>query len=298
MSESDRLIFSSAEQFRRLGKNINGYFGETIDLPSILRDCLDAAAHHGWKTEEIHVNEQLGLPVFTRPGAVIAPEDSASGRRKPRVYISTGIHGDEPAGPLAMRQLLEENTWPEGIGFWLCPCLNPMGFRLNRRENANGLDLNRQYLKPQAAETIAHTAWLQQQPAFDVCLCLHEDWEALGFYVYELNPDGLASLAEEMTRRVSAVCPIDTSELIEGRPARGGIIRPSIDPRDRPQWPEAFYLLTHKTRLCYTLEAPSDFPLPCRVAALARGVNAALQMMSEKFTPGGVSKEKEDQDHN
>jgi hypothetical protein len=56
-----------------------------------------------------------------------------------------------------------------------------------------------------------------------------------------------------------------------------GIIRPSIDPLSRPDWPEALFLVAHKTRLSYTLEAPSDFPLETRVKALAAGVNAALR---------------------
>jgi hypothetical protein len=106
---------------------------------------------------------------------------------------------------------------------------------------------------------------------------LHEDWEARGFYIYELNPDQRPSLAETVVAQVTGICPIDLSEIIEGRPAKGGIVRPSVDPRSRPQWPEAFFLLTHKTRLSYTLEAPSDFPLDCRVATLVAAVNTALQ---------------------
>jgi len=194
----------------------------------------------------------------------------------PSIYISTGIHGDEPAGPLAARRLLQENAWPAGLNLWLCPCLNPIGFALNRRESAEGLDLNRQYLAPESAEIRAHVAWLERQPRFDLCLCLHEDWEALGFYLYELNPEGRHSLAEAMIQDVALVCPVDHSQTIEGRPAHKGIIRPALDPRTRPQWPEAFYLLTHKTRLSYTLEAPSDFPLPVRVAALVTAVHTAL----------------------
>jgi protein MpaA len=107
-------------------------------------------------------------------------------------------------------------------------------------------------------------------------LCLHEDWESHGFYLYELNPDDQPSLAGAMVEAVSKVCPIDPSEIIEGRPAEKGIIRPSIDPRSRPQWPEAFFLLSRQSRLSYTLEAPSDFPLPARTAALVAGVHAAL----------------------
>jgi len=64
--------------------------------------------------------------------------------------------------------------------------------------------------------------------------------------------------------------------MIEGRAAVKGIIRPSLDPRLRPDWPESFYLITSKTRHSCTLEAPSDFPLSARVAALMEGVKAAI----------------------
>jgi hypothetical protein len=131
-------------------------------------------------------------------------------------------------------------------------------------------------LDPKAAETRAHIAWLETRPNFDLCLCLHEDWESHGFYVYELNPDDRPSLAKKMIQAVSQVCPVDRSEVIEGRPAQDGIIRPSVDPRSRPQWPESFYLLNYKTRLSYTLEAPSDFSLSTRVDSLVAAVRAAL----------------------
>jgi len=270
---------SAAQALRRLGKNINGYFGETIDIGAVLKDCVSAAKAHGWIIEELPVPGKTELLAFERSSSPIVNVSSHApslGHRPGALYLSTGIHGDEPAGPLAVRQLLQENNWPADLDLWLCPCLNPAGFVLNRRENAEGADLNRQYLLPKTEETMAHIAWLEQQPSFDLCLCLHEDWEAHGFYLYELNPDGLPSLAEKIVDRVGGVCPIDRSELIEGRPARDGIIRPSVDPNARPQWPEAFYLLTHKTRLSYTLEAPSDFPLATRVAALVTAVNAAL----------------------
>ncbi len=262
---------------RRLGKNISGYRGETIDIAAVQSECLAAARSHGWAVEEIHPAPRLILGL-TRPASRITPADGGQWR----VYLSTGIHGDEPAGPLAALRLLNENAWPPGLNLWLCPCLNPAGFELNRRETREGLDLNRQYLGPAAKETVAHIAWLRRQPPFDLCLCLHEDWEARGFYLYELNPDHQPSLAEPMIARIGEACPIDRSELIEGRPAHNGIIRPSIDPRTRPQWPEAFFLLMEKTRLSYTLEAPSDFPLALRVAALATGVNTALGIVSER----------------
>ena len=117
---------------------------------------------------------------------------------------------------------------------------------------------------------------MQRQPPVDVTFCLHEDWESRGFYLYELNPKRRRSLAPIIIEAVAPVCPIDLSPIIEEREANGGIISPNLDPNSRPQWPEAFWLLQNKTRQSYTLEAPSDFPLPTRVEALAAGVRAAL----------------------
>jgi succinylglutamate desuccinylase/aspartoacylase family protein len=273
---------------QRLGKNKNAYVGETIDIRQVLRDDLEAARKFGWQIEELPVTPGLDLLAFRRdadasripdvPGSSTAEGGLRGMDHAPRkIYISTGIHGDEPAGPLAIRQLLLEDHWPADADVWLLPCLNPTGFPLNRRENAKGVDLNRDYRRLQTDEIRAHVAWLEKQPRFDLALCVHEDWESHGFYVYELNPDHRPSLAEKMIAEVAKVCPIDPSEVIEDRPAKGGIIRPDLDPTKRPQWPEAFYLITNKTRQSYTLESPSDFPLSMRVAALVAGVRVALE---------------------
>ena len=252
----------------RLGKNKGGYFGETIDVAAVLRDIEAAASRNGWEPETLLAGEGVSLQTWKR---------ILGGSR--RAYVSAGIHGDEPAGVLAVRQLLQDNAWPAQVDLWLCPCLNPTGFPLNRRENAQGLDLNRQYRHLVAAETRAHIEWLRRQPSFDVTLCLHEDWEADGFYLYEVKTGDAPSPAEEVIRRVAQICPIDLAEIIEDRPAIGGIIRPNADPNSRPEWPEAFWLLMNKTKHSYTLEAPSDFPMPTRVAALVTAVRTILEAL-------------------
>jgi hypothetical protein len=259
---------------QRLGLNIKGYSGQTIDIRRTLEEIERAAREHGWSSETFHELENFRLVGLRRE-----PRRAPDGRR-PRIYLSSGIHGDEPAGPLAVLELLRADRWPANAELWLCPCLNPVGFTLNKRENQQGLDLNRDYLNPSAPEVAAHLAWLTRQPDFDLCLLLHEDWESHGFYLYEQNPDGRPSLAEPMVRSVAELCPVDVSPTIEGRPANNGIIRPNLDPRTRPQWPEAFFLIMRKTRLSYTLEAPSDFPLPARVAALAAAVQTAVGLIS------------------
>jgi hypothetical protein len=255
---------------QKLGKNLGSYFGETIDVRAVLRDVEIAAKKNNWSSEIFFQIEEFKLFGLHRNA-------SPNSKNAKRVYISAGIHGDEPAGPLAALKLLQENNWPEHLELWICPCLNPIGFQLNSRANAKGIDLNRGYLNPVAEEILAHIAWLERQPKFDLYLCLHEDWEAHGFYLYEQNPDRKISLAEKIIEAVQKVCPIDLSEIIEDRPAKNGIVRPNILPHERPDWPEAFYLITQKSRQGYTLEAPSDFPIQTRVNALVAAVNAALK---------------------
>ena len=260
----------SADFPQRFGRNTGSYQGATIDIDAVLREISEAALAHGWTADPFETDDQLIIPAWIR-----LRERSSS-----RLYISAGIHGDEPGGPLAVRELIRRNSWPDTLEVWICPCLNPTGFPLNRRENIHGKDLNRQYLHFEAGEVRAHVAWLKRQPRFDVCLCLHEDWEANGFYLYELNPDGRPSHADAIVKAVAPVCPIDSAPIIEGRPALGGIIRPSADPLSRPHWPEAFYLLVNHSRHTYTAEAPSDFALEIRVQALVQTVQAVVVGLS------------------
>jgi predicted deacylase len=245
---------------QRLGKNVGRYLGETIDIQWFLQQIAQAAAGKNWVRDDDFLRRPNSAARFN-------------------VYISAGMHGDEPAGPLAALRLLQEDLWPDDAALWLCPCLNPTGFPLNTRENAAGIDLNRDYRHQQSPEVRAHVDWLQRQPRFDITLCLHEDWESNGFYVYELNPDNRPSFAETILKAAAQFCPVDTSPVIENWPAQNGVIRPNVNPAERPQWPEALYLITNRTRQSYTMEAPSDFPLPARVAALTAAVRAVLAAM-------------------
>lgn len=258
-----------------LGLNAGGYRGARIDIQRVLRD-LEAQIHDrkDWVCERM----ATGLPTDSLNRELLAFQRSPSGARK-RVYISTGIHGDEPAGPLTALRLLREDCWPEGVAVWLCPCLNPAGFAANRRENGDGIDLNRDYRHRASPEVRAHVAWLERQPDFDLALCLHEDWESKGFYLYELNPDNRPSFARAIAGASSQHCPVDESPVIDHWPADCGVIHPPPVPAVRPLWAESIYLLNGKTRLTYTLEAPSDFPLEARVNALVAGVRAVLETL-------------------
>jgi predicted deacylase len=211
----------------------------------------------------------------TASGPLIALTKRTAGQR-PRVYLSAGIHGDEPAPPLALLSLIESGDLDGRAVWFLCPLLNPDGMARGTRENASGVDLNRDYRHLESPEVRAHAAWLRSQPNFDICVCVHEDWESTGFYLYELNPDKRASAAQPMITAAAKACPIDMSPVIEGREARGGIIRPALNPEEREKWPESIYLQANHTRLSYTIETPSSLAIEVRVNALRAALRAAI----------------------
>jgi hypothetical protein len=249
-----------------LGLNKGGYFGDTIDIESTLSGCIAAAEDHGWSVHWLETESGLRLITLHRT--------AETANRK--IYLSSGIHGDEPAAPLAICRLIMENEWPENAELWICPCLNPTGFPRNTRENAAGDDLNRDYKHLRTPEIRAHTQWLQTLPDLDFTIQLHEDWEAKGFYFYELKMDDRPTKPRRVLEAVKTVCPIDESPEIDGRKNDRGLIVPELDPRLRDLWPEAFWLVMNKTKLSYTCEAPSDFPMETRVEALVRAVRSLL----------------------
>lgn len=227
----------------------------------------DAARAQGFRAERF--GEAAGCPLFALTRRTPGP--------RPRVYLSAGIHGDEPAGPLALLELIEAGRFDDRAVWFLCPLLNPAGFIRRTRENAEGVDLNRDYKALRSHEIQGHARWLQRQPNFNLAICLHEDWEAGGFYVYELNPTGARSLARPMIEAVEKVCPIENAAVIDGRAIdEPGIIRPIDDPALRELWPESIYLRAHHTQLGYTIETPSALPLARRIAAHRAALDAAI----------------------
>lgn len=207
-------------------------------------------------------------------GPLMGWERAAAG---PRVYLSAGIHGDEPAGPLALLELLKAGVFGPGCHWLLCPALNPDGLAAGSRGNRDGLDLNRDYWKRRTPEVRAHAAWLETQPAPDLFLSLHEDWEAAGFYFYEIN------LGRDEPQRARAIieavrpcCGPEPGPQIDGHQARDeGWIYHEAEADVPHGWPEAIFLAKHGCPLSFTFETPSHLALERRVAALMAAVREA-----------------------
>jgi len=207
-------------------------------------------------------------------GPLVAWERPVSG---PRVYLSAGIHGDEPAGPLALLELLREGFFTPSVHWLLCPALNPSGLAAFTRENAAGLDLNRDYWLRDTAEIMAHALWLDARGAPDLFISLHEDWETNGFYFYEINlREDQPQRARHILDSVSPWFPPEPGPEIDGHePREPGWIYHAAEP-DLPEgWPEAIYLAKMGCPISFTFETPSHAPLRQRVAAHMAAVKAA-----------------------
>ena len=82
----------------------------------------------------------IGTSVQGRP--ITATERGTAGGKV--VLVFGVIHGDENAGRKAI-ELLKSQPVPPGIDLWLVDSMNPDGEALNQRQNANGVDLNRNF---------------------------------------------------------------------------------------------------------------------------------------------------------
>ena len=207
-------------------------------------------------------------------GPLMAWERAANG---PRVYVSAGIHGDEPAGPLAVLELMKAGLFAPDIHWLLCPALSPDGLAAGTRGNGSGLDLNRDYWKRRTPEVQAHAEWLESMPVPDMFLSLHEDWESVGFYLYEINlgrdePQRAPAIIEAVRQWFSP----EPGPEIDGHLARApGWIYHEAE-ADVPQgWPEAIFLAKLGCPLSFTFETPSHAPQDQRVAAHIAAVRAA-----------------------
>ena len=190
-----------------------------------------------------------------------------SGRR---IYLSAGIHGDEPAGPLAAMAILTAPWLTATDADWtICPALNPAGLRAGTRGNAAGIDLNRDYQRRESMEITAHAAWLTARPVPDLFISLHEDWETTGFYFYEINLTADADAparAASILAATAAILPTEPAVVIDDHPVRQpGWIHHAAEADLPDQWPEAIFLAKNGCPLSFTFETPSQAVLEKRV---------------------------------
>lgn len=256
----------------------------SFDPPAFARQIEDAALDGDWTIHHLSPTEAGTRPWLHR--------SARTGPGAPSVYLSAGIHGDEISGPFALLEMLRRPDFFRAFDVTMFPILNPDGLRKELRVNASGIDLNRDYREPKSSEVAGHIATLKTLGRFDGAMMLHEDYEGIGAYLFELNDALRPTLGAEMIAAMGRHVPIDSRPEIDGFPARGGIVsrneivklRGPIE--SRPDWPEAIYLTVHHSNVCYTTETPKPFPLADRVAAQIAAVETLLGALRNNQTGG------------
>lgn len=198
-----------------------------------------------------------------------------------RLYLSAGIHGDEPAGPLAVQKLIAKDLLPRDIDICVLPLINPTGFEAKTRENAQGRDLNRDFRFPTNPETRAVRAFIDSQPPFDLSISLHEDWESTGFYMYALAPFPNETLARKVLAEVEKIGPIEQATEIDGTAAANGLISlpETFSVEDHEDWPETFSLYSRCEHPHFTMETPSSNLIEQRVSMHVAATVAAIELV-------------------
>jgi protein MpaA len=89
-------------------------------------------------------------------GRTIEAVEIASPNPRAAILVVGCIHGNEPAG-IVVAHALEHARVPAGVALWIVPDLNPDGVAADTRQNARGVDLNRNFPR----------LWRDQEGVFD-----------------------------------------------------------------------------------------------------------------------------------
>jgi hypothetical protein len=189
-------------------------------------------------------------------------------------YISAGVHGDEAAPPWALLEWAERNVeLLQEKPFLIFPALNPIGLMLNTRADDRGVDINRAFNDMNDPLIVAwHKVVGDRRLA--IGLCLHEDYDGQGCYLYELTKRKV-SIGANILRDTARILPTDPRARIDGRSAKQGLIIRRVMP-NLPGHPEAIVLHYLGAPLALTFESPSEFCLSHRIAVQRRFIESAL----------------------
>lgn len=107
---------------------------------------------------DVTIIGEISFGHFTYPLYRIGAGNNNGQKKKKDVLISGIVHGDEPAGGLAVLQFLDHLAYKylDRFNFFCYPCVNPSGFETNMRVNMDYVNLNRHFEEPPNTQEFKH----------------------------------------------------------------------------------------------------------------------------------------------
>jgi hypothetical protein len=192
-------------------RSIQRFLAPLLALPRVRADFLGPFEVDG---------AQYSLPRFTLQG----PNSSDP----IRIGLFAAIHGDEPAGALAVREfltrLVAEPTLAENFHIEAYPLCNPTGFEDNTRHSRRGRDLNREFWQGSAEAEVRILEQELRTRRFSGIIQLHADDTSEGIYGFVRGHTLTEHLLRPALCEAGKILPRNANATIDGFAARDGII--------------------------------------------------------------------------
>jgi protein MpaA len=145
-----------------------------------------------------------------------------------RLGVFAAIHGDEPAGAMALIRflldLLAEPRLAENYLVCAYPVCNPTGFEDNTRGARGGVDLNREFWKASAEPEVQLLEGELRTMHFNGIIQLHADDTSEGIYGFVRGATLTRELLRPALEAAGKVLPLNRNPQIDGFAAKDGII--------------------------------------------------------------------------
>ena len=219
----------------------------------------------------------------------------SSNRRAGNVFLSAGIHGDEPAGVYALMDFLENHVqgYIADFSFIVFPCLNPSGFERGTRKNLNGINLNRNFQRNRSTSEVSMLMkTLETEPRHYIfAMDMHEDEPEQQVenypvddnpreaYLYEVSPKNLSRGHRILKSLEENNAPVCRKKKIYYDQADNGLIwRDEIVDTGHQEDTTLMWYLQKYTNNVFNLETPTCWELERRVEVQLMALKAALDI--------------------
>lgn len=224
----------------------------------------------------------------------------------PRIILSAGIHGEEPAGVYALMEFMNRGIvdYLNHFSFLILPCLNPYGFTRGVRFSRDVADLNRSFADvPGPPEVAAVKELLRRFPGpYRLAFDFHETDTYMprgvdpsvedipnGIYMYETTRNGHAGLGQMIVRAIrNSGHSITQRRTVYGAECKNGLIHATApDNPDYPSLPEFngtldwFLLKNGHTDHFLATETPTAWPLKRRIAVHRKALISTLNQITK-----------------